>query len=277
MKDIATKINGTSTYDANEFNPNMTELENAVTSSGIVLDPTGTLLTQLSESMGRYGGGGGDFYDESGAANAYVLTPVSPFVTSKVYFDGMRVVFIAGNDSTDIGASTINVNTIGSVDLKDSLGNAIGDKFITANETFTAIFNASAAEFRIISSSRVIPFGLISLFFGAIANIPTAWQLCDGTNGTPDLRNNFVRGAGSTFVPDETGGSETTGSHTLIVAEMPAHTHGITGAISGNNDSGTSAGARALATNTSITGGGGGHMHPDTVPPFYALAYIMKL
>lgn len=45
---------------------------------------------------------------------------------------------------------------------------------------------------------------LICLFSGAIVDIPAGWALCDGNNGTPDLRDRFVLGAGSTYNPDDT-------------------------------------------------------------------------
>lgn len=277
MEEIGVKVDGVDSLPASEFNNNVrNELQNAVTNSGQTLDAGN--LNQLGQAMGRYGGGGGDFYTESGVANAYVLTPVPPFITSKVYFEGMRVMFVAGNDSTDAG-STINVNTIGSVALVDAKGNPIGEKYITAGDTFTAIHNLANNEFRIISSSRVLPFGLISIFVGAVVDIPAGWQLCDGTNGTPDLRNNFIRGAGSTFNVDETGGSETTGSHVLSIAELPSHTHttpsGTQTTRAEPGDNGPTGVNPASVTGS--TGGGGGHTHPSTVPPFYALAFIMKL
>lgn len=276
MKDIVTKVNGVSTYSAEEFNPNMTELENAVSKSGQTLDPTGVNVDQLSEAMGRYGAGGADFYSESGSSNAYVLTGAGPYVKSKVYFEGMRVVFVAGFPNTL--AATINANTIGVVDLKDATGAALGSNFITAGVTITAIYNDGAGEFRIIGTSRSIPFGLICMFVGAIAAIPAGWVLCDGTSGTPDLRNNFIRGAGSTFAVNQTGGSETTGSTALSIAQMPAHTHSYNAGVNANNDSGASAGARwGPGSTTGSTGSGAGHTHPNTVPPFYALAFIMKL
>lgn len=275
MKDIVIKVDGVSSYSADEFNPNMTELENAVTTSGQTLNELN--LNQLGQAMSRYASGGADFYVDSGVSNIYVLSPISPFITSKVYFNGMRVVFVASNNSTDIG-STININTIGVVSLKDAKGSAIGKDFITAEDTFTAIYNLANNEFRIISSSRVLPFGLISIFVGAIADIPTGWVLCDGLNGTPDLRNNFIRGAGSVFNVGQTGGSENTGSHILTIAEMPSHTHSQTFAVSGvNTDGDNQKVLPSVSGATGSTGGGLGHIHPDTVPPFYALAFIMKL
>jgi len=49
--------------------------------------------------------------------------------------------------------------------------------------------------------------GQISVWSGTVLNVPAGWTLCDGTNGTPDLRDKFVVGAGSTYAVDATGGT----------------------------------------------------------------------
>lgn len=132
--------------------------------------------------------------------------------------------------------------------------------------------------------------GMIVLWSGSTATIPTGWVLCDGTNSTPDLRNRFVVGAGDTYAVDATGGSAD-----LIV---PAHTHEITDpghvhaeagdggtAYVGNTagQAGAQGGsapnvARALATATTgieIDETGESATNAN-LPPYYALAYIMK-
>ncbi|CAH0532146.1 tail fiber protein [Ralstonia phage UAM5] len=71
--------------------------------------------------------------------------------------------------------------------------------------------------------------GDIKMWSGAIADIPSVhgpgWQLADGTNGTIDLRDRFIVGAGSSYAPGNTGGAA---SVTLTAAQMPAHNHGVT-------------------------------------------------
>ena len=71
-----------------------------------------------------------------------------------------------------------------------------------------------------------VPYGLILIWSGPISGvggIPSGWALCDGTNGTPDMRDRFVVGGGSTYTaPNATGG---TNSYTLTEANLPAHTH----------------------------------------------------
>lgn len=92
-----------------------------------------------------------------------------------------------------------------------------------------------------------IPSGVILLWSGSIATIPSGWALCNGSNGTPDLRNRFVVGAGSTYSVGDTGGSATS---TLTTNELPAHTHSLSA-------SGTTSGQSAGHTHTfsGTTGG----------------------
>jgi microcystin-dependent protein len=157
-----------------------------------------------------------------------------------------------------------------------------------------------------------VPAGGIIMWSGSIANIPTGWRLCDGTNGTPDLRNRFIVGAGSTYAVNATGGAD---SVTLSTAQIPGHTHtfsattstrSLTGNINfgangipsnsgtgivttanpgGSNQAGFGAGGvnqrltidashnHTVSGTTASTGGGGSH---ENRPPYFALAYIMK-
>jgi hypothetical protein len=75
--------------------------------------------------------------------------------------------------------------------------------------------------------------GMIMLWSGSAASIPSGWLLCDGTNSTPNLRDRFVVGAGSTYAVGATGGtttaagaiSGTVGNTSLTEAQMPKHHH----------------------------------------------------
>lgn len=62
------------------------------------------------------------------------------------------------------------------------------------------------------------------MWSGASNAIPSGWWLCDGNNGTPDLRNRFIVGAGSSYGVGNTGGSDTV---TLSSNQMPSHNHGF--------------------------------------------------
>ena len=48
---------------------------------------------------------------------------------------------------------------------------------------------------------------MIAWWSGPVETIPDNWILCDGTLGTPDLRNEFIVGAGDTYAVDESGGT----------------------------------------------------------------------
>jgi hypothetical protein len=138
-------------------------------------------------------------------------------------------------------------------------------------------------------ANNAFPIGGIIMWSGLISSIPVHWVLCNGTNGTPDLRDRFIVGAGNGYNVGQTGGSATlsliTDPHTLTEAEMPNHSHYTYPPNSVGNAGGglalTMAGT-ALTLPTSGTGGGQGHTHTigagvTFLPPYYALAYIMKI
>ena len=133
-----------------------------------------------------------------------------------------------------------------------------------------------------------VPSGVICMWSGAVDAVPDAWALCDGTNGTPDLRDRFVVGAGGGYAVGVMGGSSTSGATTLATSQIPGHTHSLgTFCWTGNNNSlwhsnggytascGYETGNNGVR-NAQSAGGGGSHTHTVT-PPYYALAYIMKL
>ena len=139
---------------------------------------------------------------------------------------------------------------------------------------------ADSAYDNVDTTSTALPTGIISLWYGSIASIPSGWSLCDGSGSTPDLRDRFIVGAGTggSYAVDATGGSTTSGAHTLTTAEMPAHTHsvlirGFSGAHSAGSGQYSDEGG---SQNSGSTGGGGEHSHAATIPPYYALCYIMK-
>lgn len=70
--------------------------------------------------------------------------------------------------------------------------------------------------------TAAIPAGAVVMWNGLISAIPTGWALCDGANGTPDLRDRFIVGAGSSYSVGITGGSNTV---SLSAPELPIHTH----------------------------------------------------
>lgn len=106
--------------------------------------------------------------------------------------------------------------------------------------------------------TSVVPAGVIFLWSGSIASIPSGFVICDGTNSTPDLRNFFVVGAGSTYAVADTGGATT-------------HNHGgATGGVQNvTAGTGPAIGANDKTHDHSISSA-------SSLPPYWALAYIMK-
>lgn len=133
--------------------------------------------------------------------------------------------------------------------------------------------------------------GMIMLWSGSVASIPSGWVLCNGSNGTPDLRNRFVVGAGSTYAVDATGGSAdaivVSHTHTATVTD-PGHTHGLdfnatlpfdggggipNSTFGGSVNRQTASNTTGISVSNSTTGSSGTNAN---LPPYYALAYIMK-
>lgn len=179
----------------------------------------------------------------------------------------------------------------------------------------------------------VIPPGVIVMWSGLISAIPAGWSLCDGTNGTPNLLDRFVRSvATATTDPGTTGGansvsytpqgsvsapfftgdamaghwhvlsgstdSESSHTHAVLDPDVPdlrnipggvaadqatgedhtgltgpgsAHSHGVSGVTVSSESAGTPSGTVSAPTFTGA---------PDTIntlPAYYALAFIMKL
>jgi microcystin-dependent protein len=98
------------------------------------------------------------------------------------------------------------------------------------------------------ATGATIPAGLISMWSGSIGSIPSGWYLCDGSNGTPNLTDRFIIGAGSTYAVNGTGGVS---SVTLTTSNMPAHTHAATVTDSGHSHT------LSISGGSSITGLGG--------------------
>lgn len=121
--------------------------------------------------------------------------------------------------------------------------------------------------------------GMIVMWSGTIATIPTGWVLCNGSNGTPDLRNRFIVAAdadsGGVAKSTITGSAaQTGGSTTITQGNLPSYNLTVNGRSAGGDgpNFGTSANGGA-SESLSISSGGSATAYTQ---PFYALAYIMK-
>jgi len=111
--------------------------------------------------------------------------------------------------------------------------------------------------------------GMIMLWYGSEAAIPSGWHLCDGSMGTPDLRSKFVIGASEGFPVGKTGGTmshwhEFTGdghSHDLVTGTEISY-------VAPDGD---------YAHATSSNPCSGTTEFKNSIPPYHALCYIMKL
>lgn len=188
----------------------------------------------------------------------------------------------------------------------NAIASAISSKADTASPTFTGTPAAPTATTGSnttqiattayvkgeIDALDIFVAGMIMLWSGSSASIPSGWVLCDGTNSTPDLRNRFVVGAGSTYSVGATGGSANavvvshTHTATSVVTD-PGHSHQYirdkdAGSISSHQYSDSNAGylntststtGITVATTNSTEGVSGTNAN---LPPYYALCYIMK-
>jgi microcystin-dependent protein len=132
----------------------------------------------------------------------------------------------------------------------------------------------------VVGSLNFLPTGIIVAWRGSTA--PSGWEICNGDNGTPDLRGRFILGQGSGVgltprVYDTSGGVETV---TLTTTQIPSHTHNYStrdfeqrNVQDASRVDGLQKGFWTTKT-SEPTGGGQSH---ENMPPFYVLAYIMKL
>lgn len=136
-----------------------------------------------------------------------------------------------------------------------------------------------------------IPAGIISMWSGSIVNIPAGWYLCDGSNGTPNLTDRFVIGAGGSYAVGAAGGSKNaivvSHTHSAWTDTQGNHSHQYN-TSTGGGINGTTYGGYYNNNVTLNTGTAGEHAHNvgvgasgedgtnKNLPPYYALAYIMK-
>jgi microcystin-dependent protein len=165
---------------------------------------------------------------------------------------------LIGGGSLNGQSVTLNVGqgsgiTVSStaVAVDNTVVRTFGNQTIDGVKTFT---NASNTFF----GNGITPIGGIIMWSGAVSSIPSGWALCNGANGTPNLRNRFIVGAGGNYNPGDTGGSN---SVTLTTSQIPAHSHtGSTASAGGHVHSGSTATAGAHA-HTGSTATAGGHSH----------------
>lgn len=104
------------------------------------------------------------------------------------------------------------------------------------------------------------------MFWGLLANIPAGWKSCDGTLGTPDLRDKFILGAGYILTPCDSGGSV---NHThTFTSDTHFHEQLLgTPARAGPGYDATSNAQVLTGTTNNAT----------MIPPYFALIFVQKI
>jgi hypothetical protein len=183
-----------------------------------------------------------------------------------------------------------NLDSTGRLDAADGLVNAVP---VANGGTGATSASAARTNLGVASSEFAIPSGGIIMWSGSVGGLPTGWYLCDGSNGTPDLRDRFIIGAGGSYGVGASGGSAdaivVAHTHTGTTSTVGDHAHPSlynVGACSSASPQGNGAYVEGAVQYT--TGAAGAHNHTFTtnstgqsgtnanLPPYYALAFIMK-
>ena len=141
------------------------------------------------------------------------------------------------------------------------------DVVVVDGETASLLYDSDSHRWKLIGGP-LVKKGMIMMWSGSIASIPTGWALCNGSNGTPDLRDKFIVGANQ----DASGVAKTN----------------VTGSLTQSGGAATHSHTVDLSTNLSTVSGDNNNANvpfpgsfttsaPTALPPYYALAYIMKL
>jgi microcystin-dependent protein len=230
---------------------------------------------------------------------------LSPYGNGQQFFDdngvplagGLIYTYQAGSSTplvtyTDNGGTIANANPIvldasGRTPQQIWLLTGFSYKFVLQNsdavliQTLDNIYpilqNAPA-------SAPAVPAGVILLWSGSTGSVPAGWLLCDGTNGTPDLRDRFIIGAGNNYAVNATGGTAdaVVVSHTHSLTD-PGHNHVANFVRNASGGFSSTAGSNltnVANTNDAFTGitiaSAGVSGTGANIPPYYALAYIQK-
>ena len=212
----------------------------------------------------------------------------------------------AGGDVQGVNLiATANVQATGTVTAGTAtISGTVQAEQLTSTDDANISGTCTAGDF---VGNGTIPIGGIIMWSGTNAAVPSNWNLCDGTNGTPNLIDKFVVGRGSAYAADTTGGSAD--------AIVPTHTHTATGGSHGHpvrhstQTSGAvladaaggyildSTGVQDFAANNSTPGStsgdqigqsgslsltaaapaGSSSVTNANLPPYYAIAYIMRI
>jgi hypothetical protein len=170
--------------------------------------------------------------------------------------------------------STGNIFVQGSSNFNNSIG-VTGSAVVTGNVSVqtwpTANYHATSKQYaQSLTISNMLPYGSIIMWYGAVVDVPVGWAVCNGLNGTPNLTDKFVMGAGGQAALGTVAGQSFS---TVTTNTSGAHTHTGTTIAAGSHDHSGTTGAHALTA-----GEVAGHTHTysdlyglrdDANPPVY--------
>ena len=232
------------------------------------IDSVGIVTARSGMKIGPTAGVAGTFFADGSYVTAGVITATT-FHGSGANLTGIDATAIqTGNTVVQTNASRIDskVSNVGILTVTSAGINVTG--VVTATS-----FVGSGAN---LTGIQGIPTGVIMIWSGASDAIPSGFVLCNGSNSTPDLRNRFIVGAADTYSVGATGGATSTnavlGSVVVYVGteDNPNQVQDASSSYNGiQNKSSRDRHQHGLDMNHT-------HSNIPTVPPYYALCYIMK-
>ena len=246
----------------------------------------------------------GSNLDNNNSISSSGLTFLNNLVTASTSTLTSRVLALE-TTSTNITARVIRLESTATAltntvtNLITRAGNIEAAATTLTNTVTNLISTVTNLSSRIgtLEGFTAVPRGMIMIWSGSAPNIPNGWILCNGLNGTPDLRDRFVMGAGATYVPGVLGGTSTSVvvSHNHIFTGNPlgGHQHTTptpsTWSVSGSgpvtytsgspvDNSGFDGVSNSVSAGTpsGYIGSTGSDGVGKNLPPFYTLCYVMK-
>jgi microcystin-dependent protein len=207
-----------------------------------------------------------------------------------ILFNETDVTNASGSIGVDGGVFKLVYGNSLSSNTKGLLVDSSGNVNVSTGNVNVSTGTVTAITF---IGNGTIPIGGIVMWSGT--SIPSGWALCNGQNNTPDLRDRFVIGSANLYAVGASGGSKdaivVSHNHTATsLVTDPGHTHGVnnvaveyTGGVGGNNTNLGPANLNLTTTNnttgitvTTTIGSTGSSATNANLPPYYALAFIMR-
>lgn len=264
---------------------------NVGAAGGLTYNQDSNVLTVLGEVSAQGNVTADNIISTSGQFSGVVTGPTATAGTSNNQLATTAFV------STTVGTlgTMASQNAVSVAITGGAISNVIMSGLITAPTPANGTSNTQVATTAFVINNGV-PSGGIIMWSGSIATIPSGWYLCNGSNGTPDLRDRFIVGSGGGYAVGATGGSANatlvSHTHTANVVD-PGHYHisgvpmdyssigtsgiPVTFQKTGSSLVGTSPNTYNAQTGISVTNSTEGQSATNAnLPPYYALAYIMK-